>query len=177
MIFWSPRRSIGGSDRGRAVSGREPPESVDRAIHRASLGVQCSRICSGNNRPTSQAADECDNRDLRPAGRRRCQRRDDAATAPRTIVAAEDARTRVPDDTLDNGPGDGIPDDETPDDVPAPGRTDAERAPAGVAARTAASSGPASGRFCTACSIADSTCDNSIPATWSQAGPGSRGGS
>ncbi|EFN63588.1 hypothetical protein EAG_04862 [Camponotus floridanus] len=131
----------------------------------------------GNNRPTSPAADECDNRDSRPAGRRRCQRRDDAATAPRTIAAAEDARTRVPGDTPDNGPGDGTPDDGTPDDVPAPGRTDAGRAPAGVAARTAAGSGPASGRFCTACSIAGSTCDNSIPATWSQAGPGSRGGS
>lgn len=119
--------------------------------------------------------DECDNRDSRPVGHRGCQRRDDAATAPRTISAAEDARTRAPDDTPDNDPGDGIP-DGTPDGVPAPGRTDARRAP-DVAARMAAGSEPVSGRFCTAYSIANSMCDNSIPATWSQAGPGSRGGS
>jgi len=120
--------------------------------------------------------------DSRPVARRRCQRRDDA-TVLRTIAAAENVRTRSlrgtlgngPDDIRDDGPDDGNPDD-TPDDVPTPGRTDTSRAP-DVATRTAANSRPASGRFCTADKIGDSTCGNSIPATWSQAGPGSRGGS
>lgn len=121
----------------------------------------------------SRAAGAYDNADSRPAARRRCQRRDDA-TALRTIAAAENVRTRSLRGTPGDVPDDGNPDD-TPDDVPTPGRTDTSRA--GVAARTAASSRPACGRFCTAGKIADSTCGNSIPATWSQTGPGSRGGS
>lgn len=120
----------------------------------------------------------CDNRDLRPVGRRRCQRRDDAAIAPRTNAAAEDARTDgTPDDSLDTP--DGVPDEipgGTRDGVPAPGRTDTNRAP-DVAARKAADSRPASGRSCMADRTAGSTCGSSIPATWSQTGPGSRGGS
>lgn len=122
--------------------------------------------------------DECDNRDLRPVGRRRCQRRDVAAIAPRMNAAAEDVRTDdTPDDSLDilDGVLDKVP-GGTRDGVPAPGRTDTSRAP-GVAARKAAGSRPASGRSCMADRTAGSTCDSSIPATWSQAGPGSRGGS
>lgn len=122
--------------------------------------------------------DECDNKDLRPVGRRRCQRRDDAAIAPRMNAAAEDVRTDdIPDDNLDipDGVLDKVP-GGTRDGVPALGRTDTSRAP-GVVARKAAGSRPASGRSCMADRTAGSTCDSSIPATWSQAGPGSRGGS
>lgn len=129
-------------------------------------------------------ADECGNKDSRPVGRRRCQRRDDAATAPRTTAAAVDARTDdTPDGTLDNAPDDSVPDGVldgdpggTRDGAPAPGRTDTSRAP-GVAARKAAGSRPASGRSCMADRTAGSTFGSSIPATWSQADPGSRGGS
>lgn len=122
----------------------------------------------------SWAAGAYDNADSRPAAHRRCQRRD-VATALRTIAAVENVRTRFLRGTLGNVPDDGHPGD-IPDDVPTPGRTDMSRAP-DVAARTAANLRPAFGRFCTADKIADSTCDSSIPATWSQTGPGSRGGS
>lgn len=128
-------------------------------------------------------AGECGNKDSRPVGRRRCQRRDDAAIAPRTTAAAVDVRTDgTPDGILDNAPDD-IPDGvldgnpgDTRDGVPVPGRTDTNRAP-GVAARKAAGSRPASGRSCMADRTAGSTCGSSIPATWSQAGPGSQDGS
>jgi len=94
-----------------------------------------------------------------------------------------DVRTDdIPDDILDNAPDDNLDGvlDGYPggirDGVPVPGRTDTSRAP-GVAARKVAGSRPASGRSCMADRTAGSTCDSSIPATWSQAGPGSRGGS
>lgn len=179
-ISWFPRRSIGGSARDRAVSRRALPEIVDPAIHRASLSVPRWLICL-EDKSTSLVADECGNKDWRPVGRRRCQRRDDAAITPRTTAAAVDARTDdIPENARDDSaPADGVLDgnpNDTRDGVPAPGRTDTSRAP-GVAARKAAGSRPASGRFCMADRTAGSTCGSSIPATWSQADPGSRGGS
>lgn len=190
---WSPRRSIGGTVRSRVVSGHAPPASVDRGSHRASLRAPRWRTWLGDSRRTCRAVDECDSADLRPVARRRCQRRDDAATAPRTTVAAAVARTcdrrvgsngtpaaNIPDGTPDgvpDGAPDGSPGDDTPDGVPAPGlRTDMRRE-SGAVIRTVADSGPASGRSCMADRTADSTNGSSIPATWSQAGPGSRGGS
>lgn len=180
-ISWFLRRSIGGTGQDRAVSQRALLESVDQAIHRANLGGPRWLIYSGDNRSTSSVAGECDNKDSKPVGRRRCQRRDDAAIAPRTTAAAEDVRTDdTPDNILDNAP-DGVLDGDpsgvpTRDSVPALGRTDTNRAP-GVAARKAANSRPASDRSCMADRTAGSMCDSSIPATWSQAVPGSRGGS
>lgn len=136
-------------------------------------------------RSTTRAVDAYDNEDSRPAGHRRCQRRrENAATALRTSAAAAGVRKRGRAGALGNALGGalggslgGDDGNGAPDDVPARlGRMDAALEP-GVAARTAADSGPASGRFCIACTNADSTCGSSIPATWSQADPGSRGGS
>lgn len=178
-ISSSLRRSIAGTGQDRAVSRRALLESVDRAIHQESLGGPRWLIYSGDNRSTSSVAGECGNKDSKPVDRRRCQRRDDAAIAPRKTAAVEDVRTdNTPDNILDNAP-EGVLDGNptgTRDGVPALGRTDTNRAP-GVAARKAANSRPASGRSCMADRTAGSMCDSSIPATWSQAGPGSRGGS
>jgi len=92
-------------------------------------------------------ADECDSADKRPVGHRRCQRRDDETTVPRTSAAAVAVRTGdIPDDALDGTLDNAPPNDDDPNtayDPAAPNwgwgwrKGDARRG-TGVAGRTAA---------------------------------------
>lgn len=123
--------------------------------------------------------DEYDNVDSRLAIHQKYQR-DDVSMVPRTIVDGEVVRTRddIPADELDKMPED-TPDNslcDIFDDARAAPRTDTTKMPA-VAEYMVADSKLVCGKFYTTDRIADSTNGNNIPATWSQGGPGSRGGS